>query len=88
MSFSISHLGNRLCRESEGAVFCGDTLFSGGCGPVFEGTPEQMTQSLAKLASLPEDTQVYCGHEYTVNNLLFARVVEPDNAASVDYLEQ
>ena len=82
------HTLGHIAFVGHGALFCGDTLFSGGCGRVFEGTPEQMTQSLAKLASLPEDTQVYCGHEYTVNNLLFARVVEPDNAASVDYLEQ
>jgi hydroxyacylglutathione hydrolase len=55
---------------------------------VFEGTPEQMAGSLAKLASLPEDTLVYCGHEYTVNNLQFACAVEPGNRASVEYLEE
>lgn len=62
-------------------VFCGDTLFGGGCGRIFEGTPAQMAASLAKLARLPEDTRVYCAHEYTLSNLRFALEVEPDNAA-------
>ncbi len=61
-------------------LFCGDTLFAGGCGRLFEGTPAQMTQSLAKLASLPDDTAVYCAHEYTVSNLKFALAAEPGNA--------
>lgn len=60
-------------------LFCGDTLFAGGCGRLFEGTPEQMTKSLAKLTSLPDKTAVYCAHEYTLSNLKFAREVEPDN---------
>ena len=60
-------------------VFCGDTLFACGCGRVFEGTPPQLHASLAKLAALPEDTLVYCGHEYTLANIDFARAVEPDN---------
>ncbi|MFC0251813.1 hydroxyacylglutathione hydrolase [Massilia consociata] len=60
-------------------LFCGDTLFAGGCGRLFEGTPEQMAASLAKLAALPDDTLVYCAHEYTVSNLRFAQAVEPDN---------
>ena len=63
------------------AVFCGDTLFAGGCGRVFEGTPAQMHASLARLAALPETTAVYCAHEYTSANLAFARAVEPGNAA-------
>jgi len=62
-------------------VFCGDTLFAGGCGRLFEGTPAQMISSLGKLAALPDDTLVYCAHEYTLSNLRFARVVDPDNAA-------
>jgi hydroxyacylglutathione hydrolase len=68
-------------RDTPGAhwLFCGDTLFAGGCGRLFEGTPAQMTASLAKLAALPDDTLVYCAHEYTVSNLAFAQVVEPDN---------
>jgi hydroxyacylglutathione hydrolase len=62
-------------------LFCGDTLFGGGCGRLFEGTPEQMTASLAKLAALPDDTLVYCAHEYTLSNLRFAEAVEPGNRA-------
>jgi hydroxyacylglutathione hydrolase len=70
-------------RETPGAhwLFCGDTLFGGGCGRLFEGTPEQMAASLAKLAALPEDTLVYCAHEYTLSNLRFAEAVEPGNRA-------
>lgn len=60
-------------------VFCGDTLFAGGCGRLFEGTPAQMVHSLSKLAALPADTRVFCGHEYTVANLRFAQAVEPAN---------
>lgn len=66
-------------------LFCGDTLFSGGCGRLFEGTPEQMLNSLSKLAALPENTQVYCTHEYTQANLAFALTVEPNNQALVNY---
>jgi hydroxyacylglutathione hydrolase len=64
-----------------GWLFCGDTLFAGGCGRLFEGTPAQMVESLAKLTSLPEQTAVYCAHEYTLLNLKFAREVEPENMA-------
>lgn len=62
-------------------LFCGDTLFSAGCGRLFEGTAAQMQASLAALAALPGDTQVCCAHEYTLSNLRFARAVEPGNAA-------
>ncbi len=70
-------------RETPGAhwLFCGDTLFAGGCGRLFEGTPAQLSASLAKLAALPDDTLVYCAHEYTLANLRFAHTVEPGNAA-------
>jgi hydroxyacylglutathione hydrolase len=61
------------------AVFCGDTLFAAGCGRLFEGTPAQMTASLARLAALPAETRVYCAHEYTLANLRFALAVEPGN---------
>lgn len=61
------------------AVFCGDTLFSGGCGRLFEGTPAQMLESLDRLAALPDDTRVCCAHEYTLSNLRFALAAEPDN---------
>jgi len=66
---------------AESTLFCGDTLFAGGCGRLFEGTPQQMTASLTRLRALPGDTCVYCAHEYTLANLGFARLVEPDNAA-------
>lgn len=66
---------------AQGWLFCGDTLFAGGCGRLFEGTPEQMEVSLNKLAALPSETQVYCAHEYTMSNLRFARAVDPDNQA-------
>jgi hydroxyacylglutathione hydrolase len=64
-------------------LFCGDTLFTGGCGRLFEGTPAQMWSSLSALAALPLQTRVYCGHEYTVANLRFALAVEPDNVELV-----
>jgi len=67
--------------EEPGWLFCGDTLFAGGCGRLFEGTPAQMLSSLDKLAALPDDTRVYCAHEYTISNLRFALAAEPDNAA-------
>jgi len=60
-------------------LFCGDTLFSGGCGRLFEGTPAQMLHSLDQLAALPGTTQVCCAHEYTLSNLKFARHIEPSN---------
>lgn len=61
-------------------LFCGDTLFACGCGRAFEGTPQQLHASLQKLVALPDDTLVYCGHEYTLANIGFARAVEPHNA--------
>ncbi|HXS51510.1 MAG TPA: hydroxyacylglutathione hydrolase [Usitatibacter sp.] len=64
----------------EPVVFCGDTLFACGCGRLFEGTPAQMSRSLAKLAALPPATRVYCAHEYTLANIRFAEAVEPGNA--------
>lgn len=67
--------------KEQGWLFCGDTLFAGGCGRLFEGTPEQMLHSLDKLAALPDDTKVYCAHEYTVSNLRFAHAAEPGNQA-------
>ncbi len=67
-------------------LFCGDTLFSGGCGRLFEGTPAQMLDSLDRLAALPGDTRVCCAHEYTLSNLRFARAVEPGNTELIHYL--
>lgn len=68
----------------EGCAFTGDTLFAAGCGRVFEGDAAMMHASLMKLAALPDDTKVYCGHEYTASNLRFAAAVEPDNRAIAD----
>lgn len=76
--------------ETPGAtpmLLCGDTLFAGGCGRLFEGTPQMMHGSLSRLASLPEDTRVYCAHEYTQANLVFASAAEPDNEALQQRLE-
>lgn len=69
-------------------LFCGDTLFSGGCGRIFEGTPAQMLASLDRLAALPADTRVCCAHEYTLDNLRFAAAVEPGNAELAAYAQR
>ena len=69
-------------------VLCGDTLFSSGCGRLFEGTAAQMHVSLSRLAALPPETAVHCMHEYTLANLAFARAVEPDNAAVAARIEE
>ena len=76
-----------FCAAVDGRplLFCGDTLFSGGCGRLFEGTPAQMHASLARLAALPADTRVCCTHEYTLSNLRFAAAVEPGNQALAEY---
>jgi len=73
------HTRGHLSYYRPGMVFCGDTLFTLGCGRLFEGSPEQMWQSLSQLSALPVDTQVYCAHEYTYLNLPFALDVEPGN---------
>ena len=62
-----------------GELFCGDTIFAGGCGRLFEGTPAQMVGSMTKLRQLPDDTRIWCAHEYTLSNLKFAVTVDPDN---------
>jgi hydroxyacylglutathione hydrolase len=74
------HTAGHIAYLGDGRLFCGDTLFAGGCGRVFEGTMPQMRASLSKLKNLSGDTLVYCAHEYTLSNLRFARAVEPDNA--------
>ena len=71
--------------DAQPVLFCGDTLFSGGCGRLFEGTPAQMLESLNRLNALPAATRVCCTHEYTLSNLRFALEVEPDNAALCEY---
>lgn len=92
LSFEVldvpGHTAGHIAYVGHGALFCGDTLFSGGCGRLFEGTPEQMSASLAKLAQLPPQTLVYCAHEYTLSNLQFALAVEPDNDALSEYFEE
>ena len=79
------HVAYLRLKHADGAqpawLFCGDTLFAGGCGRLFEGTPTQMANSLDKLSALPDDTLVFCAHEYTLANLRFASFVEPDNQA-------
>ncbi|XP_053206697.1 hydroxyacylglutathione hydrolase, mitochondrial-like isoform X2 [Panonychus citri] len=85
--YTPCHTSGHICYhvvppsgESDGAVFTGDTLFLAGCGKFFEGTADQMYEALIKkLGSLPDSTKVYCGHEYTVSNLVFAKNVEPSN---------
>ena len=74
------HTAGHIALTGAGLLFCGDTLFACGCGRLFEGTPAQMADSLAKLARLPAATRVYCGHEYTLANIRFAEAVEPGNA--------
>jgi hydroxyacylglutathione hydrolase len=86
------HTGGHIAFFSDTAdfkplLFCGDTLFSGGCGRLFEGTPAQMQHSLTQFAALPGDTQVCCTHEYTLSNLKFALEVEPDNQDLIAYNE-
>lgn len=75
------HTRSHVAYHGEGLLFCGDTLFSLGCGRLFEGTPAQMHASLARLARLPGSTRVCCAHEYTLGNAAFAQVVDPDNPA-------
>ncbi len=80
------HTLSHVAFHGAGHLFCGDTLFSLGCGRMFEGTPTQMLASLDRLAALPGDTWVCCGHEYTEANGRFARTVEPDNPARESHL--
>jgi hydroxyacylglutathione hydrolase len=74
--------------EQEGMIFVGDTMFAMGCGRVFEGTAEQMYSNLQRIAALPDDVRIYCGHEYTLANARFAAEVEPTNAAVAARLEE
>lgn len=74
------HTAGHVAYYGINSLFCGDTLFTCGCGRLFEGTPEQMQASLARFAALPDATRVYCAHEYTLENIAFAKLAEPDNA--------
>jgi hydroxyacylglutathione hydrolase len=89
LSFEIlqipGHTLSHIAFWGHDALFCGDTLFSAGCGRMFEGTPRQMNASLNRLRDLPPETRVFCGHEYTAANLRFALTVEPDNGAALEY---
>ncbi|WP_103308071.1 MULTISPECIES: hydroxyacylglutathione hydrolase [unclassified Pseudomonas] len=82
------HTLGHIAYYHHGLLFCGDTLFAAGCGRLFEGTPAQMHHSLGRLAALPEDTLVYCTHEYTLSNLKFAAAVEPGNPDIAARLEK
>lgn len=79
------HTLGHIAYYNDDMLFCGDTLFSAGCGRIFEGTAEQMYASLSKLSSLPDQTKVYCAHEYTQANIHFALAVEPNNKALNSY---
>lgn len=78
------HTRAHIAYYGANMLFCGDTLFACGCGRVFEGTPRQLHASLEKLTALPDETLVYCGHEYTLANIGFAKAVEPDNRALLE----
>lgn len=82
------HTLGHIAYQGNGLLFCGDTLFSAGCGRLFEGSAAQLQASLDKLAALPAETRVYCTHEYTLSNLAFARRVEANNPARDAYLEE
>jgi len=82
------HTHGHIAYVSDEFLFCGDTLFSGGCGRLFEGTAQEMHHSLQKLAALPDSTKVFCAHEYTLANLTFALTVEPNNQQLIDYQDK
>ena len=86
---TLTHLAYFFSQTALGPIlFCGDTLFSGGCGRMFEGTPDVFLNSLNKLASLPEETLVCSAHEYTLSNLKFAKTVEPSNKNLDEYIDK
>ncbi|WP_022942576.1 hydroxyacylglutathione hydrolase [Psychromonas hadalis] len=81
------HTLDHIAYYNDALLFCGDTLFSGGCGRVMEGTHAQMFNALSRLAALPDSTNVYCTHEYTQSNLAFAYTIEPKNSALLNYMQ-
>ncbi len=89
--FTVDHIpGHTLDHLSfhhpiQQLLFCGDTLFNVGCGRLFEGTPEQMHDSLTRIKTLPPETKLFCTHEYTLDNIAFAKTIEPDNQDLLDY---
>ncbi|WP_368887498.1 hydroxyacylglutathione hydrolase [Proteus columbae] len=82
------HTLGHVAYYCEPYLFCGDTLFSGGCGRLFEGTAQQMFSSLQRLSALPDNTLICCAHEYTLSNMVFAHHIMPKNALITDYLAQ
>lgn len=80
------HTAGHIGFYSAPVLFCGDTLFSVGCGRIFEGSPSQLFQAIQRICALPDDTQVYCTHEYTLANIAFALTVEPENQKLKQYL--
>lgn len=85
---TLDHISYFHSDNKESYLFCGDTLFSGGCGRLFEGTPNDMYQSLKKLKSLPDETYIYSAHEYTQNNLRFALSINPSNKDLISYAKK
>ncbi|MDR1063387.1 MAG: hydroxyacylglutathione hydrolase [Azoarcus sp.] len=83
-----AHTRGHVAYFGHGMLFCGDALFSAGCGRVFEGSPADLARALERLAGLDGDTRVYCAHEYTLANLAFSRAAEPENAARDRYAER
>ena len=81
---TLDHLAFYSSNNKDPILFCGDTLFAGGCGRVFEGTFEQMFKSLKKISNYPKETKIFCGHEYTLSNLKFALEVDEDNKQLAD----
>ena len=81
---TLDHLAFYSSNNKDPILFCGDTLFAGGCGRVFEGTFEQMFKSLKKISNYPKETKIFCGHEYTLSNLKFALEVDEDNKELAD----
>jgi len=84
---TLDHIAFYSNTEKD-VLFCGDTIFSGGCGRVFEGTFQQMNDSIKILSQLPKSTEIYCAHEYTLSNLIFAKQVEPKNDELNDYYDE
>ncbi|WP_375751070.1 hydroxyacylglutathione hydrolase [Vibrio sp. HN007] len=92
VTFSVldlpGHTRGHIGYLGDNKLFCGDVLFSAGCGRIFEGTSEQMFDSISKIAALPDETEVYCAHEYTASNVVFALAAEPDNKQLLNYRDE
>ena len=86
--FTPGHTAGHISYVGDNKLFCGDVVFSGGCGRIFEGRADTMYYSVMKCASLPVETELYCGHEYTLENLRFAEKIEPDNPDIKERIDQ